>query len=98
MRIRVHHETRFRFDAPVKSLIQSLHLTPRNHEGQHVASWRIDIDVDCRLKPSEDAYGNLTHMFTCEGPVEAIAVSVSGEVETFDTAGVVRGSVERFPP
>jgi transglutaminase-like putative cysteine protease len=97
MRIRVHHETRFRFDAPVKSVIQSLRLTPRNHEGQHVAFWRIDIDVNCRLKASEDAFGNLTHMFDCQGPIAAITVEVTGEVETFDAAGVLRGTVERFP-
>ncbi|MBV9244054.1 MAG: transglutaminase family protein [Methylobacteriaceae bacterium] len=98
MRIGIHHEIRFGFDAPVKSLVQSLRLTPRNHEGQHIASWRMDVDADCRLKASEDAFGNLTHVLNCDGPIDSLTVLVAGEVETFDTAGVLRGTVERFPP
>lgn len=97
MRLSVHHETRFRFDAPVKSVIQTLRLSPRNHEGQHVSSWRIDVDVDCRLNATEDAFGNLSHSFDCAGPIESVTVQVAGEVETYDAAGVVRGTVERFP-
>lgn len=98
MRLRVRHETSFRFATPVKSLIQALRLHPRNHEGQHVASWRIDIDADCRLKASEDAYGNHTHIFDCQGPIETLAIQVVGEVEIFDTAGILREAAERLPP
>ena len=60
--------------------------------------WRIDIDVECRLKASQDAFGNVVHGFTLDGPLEALAVTAIGEVETFDTRGVVNGAVERFPP
>jgi transglutaminase-like putative cysteine protease len=98
MRIRVQHEINFRFDVPVKSLVRILRLTPRNHEGQHVASWRIDVDTDCRLPASEDAFGNLMHVLNGDSQVEAFSLQVSGEVETFDTGGVLRGTLERFPP
>ena len=40
-----------------------LRLTPRSHEGQHIASWRIDLDVDCLMLASEDAFGNIVHTF-----------------------------------
>src|SRR5262249_30524067 len=43
-------------------------------------------------------FGNVTHSFTAEGPFTELAVTVIGEVETQDTHGVIRGSVERFPP
>ena len=76
MRIRVEHEIRCRFDAPVKSLVRLLRLTPRNHEGQHVSSWRVDVDVDCRLPASEDVFGNLVHVLNCDGPVEAFSLQV----------------------
>lgn len=98
MRLHVRHDTKFRFAAPVKGLIQSLRLNPRNHEGQHVVSWRIDVDADCRLKASEDAFGNRTHLFDCEGPIETLAIQVFGEVEIFDTSGILRESAERLPP
>ena len=78
--------------------VQHLRLTPRNHDGQHVVDWRIDVDRDCRLVQSEDAFGNTLHRFSVDGPIESISTVVEGEVTTFDMAGVVSGAVERFPP
>lgn len=98
MRLYVNHETVYRYDTPAKSAIQLLRLTPRNHDGQFVVRWRIDVSEDCRLNPHEDAFGNLTHAFTVEGPLTELRIGVIGEVETQDTAGVVRGTLERFPP
>ncbi len=46
MRIRVSHMTRYDYEAPAKSVIQLLRLTPRSHEGQQVLRWRVDIDAD----------------------------------------------------
>ncbi len=46
----------------------------------------------------EDAFGNITHVFTADGPLDELTVEVDGEVETQNTDGVVRGTVERFPP
>ena len=98
MRIRISHLTSYTYGTPANSVIQMLRLTPRNHDGQYVARWRIDVSTDCRLDPHEDAFGNLTHAFSTEGPFSALAVTVEGEVETRDTQGIIRGTVERFPP
>jgi transglutaminase-like putative cysteine protease len=98
MRIRISHETSYRYDAPTLGVIQTLRLTPRNHEGQFVADWRIDVSEDCRLDVHEDAFGNITHTFSADGPFGQLTVGVEGEVDVQDTAGIVRGAVERFPP
>ncbi len=98
MLIRVKHETTYDYGAPVKTAIQRLLLTPRNFGGQQVRSWRIEIDRDCRLRETEDAFGNIAHHFYAEGPFETLTTLVEGEVETFATAGVVGGALERFPP
>jgi transglutaminase-like putative cysteine protease len=98
MRIRINHETSYRYATPPKGVIQSLRLTPRNHDGQQVVEWRIDVSADCRLDRHEDAFGNITHSFTADGPFETISVWVDGTVETSNTLGVVRDAVERFPP
>jgi transglutaminase-like putative cysteine protease len=98
MRIRISHLTSYRYETPVTGVIQILRMTPRNHDGQHVATWRIDVSADCRLDQHEDAFGNITHAFTVDGPLTALEVQVEGEVETRDTQGIVRGAVERFPP
>ena len=98
MRLRVSHDTVYRYETPAKSVIQTLRLTPRNHNGQYVVSWLIAISADCRLDAQEDAFGNLTHTFTAEGPLDELIVHVEGEVETEDNAGLIAGAVERFPP
>jgi len=56
------------------------------------------VSRDCWLHQHEDAFGNITHAFTTDGPIQELAVTAEGEVETRDTEGIIRGSVERFPP
>jgi transglutaminase-like putative cysteine protease len=97
MRVRVLHDTVYTYDRPVRGLIQVLRLTPRDHDGQHLRSWRIEPSADGRLRPSEDTFGNLVHTFSADGPVDALTVHVVGEVETVDTHGIIRGAVERLP-
>jgi transglutaminase-like putative cysteine protease len=98
MRLHIAHSSAYRYDPPAVGVIQVLRLTPRNHDGQYVERWRIDVTPDARLTAHEDAFGNLTHVFTADGPLDELTVEVDGEVETQNTDGVVRGTVERFPP
>jgi transglutaminase-like putative cysteine protease len=98
MRIRIWHDTTYRYSWPVTGVIQTLRLTPRNTEGQYVMGWRIDISADCPLTCHVDAFGNVTHTLTADGPLDHLVVHVEGEVEIEDTHGVVRGTVEPFPP
>jgi transglutaminase-like putative cysteine protease len=97
MRIRISHETVYRYDTPAKSAIEILRLTPRNHDGQYIVRWRIELNVDCRLDPFEDAFGNLAHSFTVDGPLSELVIRVDGEVETQDMKGIIAGTMERFP-
>jgi transglutaminase-like putative cysteine protease len=98
MRLRVAHSSVYRYDPPATGVIQVLRLTPRNHDGQYVERWRIDVTPDVRLTAQEDAFGNISHVFTADGPLERLRVDVYGEAETQNTDGIVRGTVERFPP
>ncbi len=98
MRLRIAHTTVHRYDPPATGVIQVLRLTPRNHDGQYVIRWRIDVSADARLAAHEDAFGNLIHVFSADGPFDELRVEVDGEAETQNTDGVVRGAVERFPP
>jgi transglutaminase-like putative cysteine protease len=98
MRLRIAHSTIYQYDPPAAGAVQLLRLTPRNHGGQYVACWRIEVSSEARLSAREDAFGNITHVFSAAGPLRETTVAVEGEVETHDTDGVVRGTVERFPP
>jgi transglutaminase-like putative cysteine protease len=97
MRLKIRHETHYGYGQPAKSAVQILRLTPRSHDGQFVRRWRVEIDADCRLDRSDDAFGNITHTFTVDGPVKSMRVVAEGEVDTADTSGFLKGTIERFP-
>jgi transglutaminase-like putative cysteine protease len=97
MRINIAHSTVYRYEPPANGAVQVLRLTPRNHDSQYVARWRIDVSPDARLAMREDAFGNVTHVFSAAGPLREICINVDGEVEVQDTNGIVRGTAERFP-
>ena len=98
MHLNIRHDISCRFDLPARNLVSILRICPRSHDGQHVSDWWIDSDIDCGLKMAEDEFGNITHRFSAGGVIEQMTLSASGQVDTFDTAGVTRGSAERLPP
>jgi transglutaminase-like putative cysteine protease len=98
MRIKISNEISFAYSPPAKSVIQLLRLTPRSYEGQHVLRWRINCDVDCVLRQSEDSLGNVVHTLSYARPIEHINVTAEGELETFDTAGIIRSAIEPLAP
>ena len=97
MRLNIRHETHYTYGLPAQSALQILRLTPRSHEGQFVRRWRVEIDTDCRLDRADDAFGNITHAFTVEGPLIEMRIVAEGEIDTEDRRGFVAGTVERFP-
>ena len=76
MRIRIHHETTYSYDRPAQSMVQLLRLTPRDHEGQYVRRWRIDVDDGGILRQREDAFGNVLHVLSANGRFSTFSLSV----------------------
>lgn len=98
MRILIDYETRYSYARAARFIVQVLRVTPRSTEGQQVRDWRIETDVDTRLRRSEDAFGNIIHTLYTERPTEILTIRVTGEVATADTGGVLRGIPERLSP
>lgn len=98
MRIRVDYSTIYEYSQAASDVLQLLRVQPAGHDGQHVVHWRIDTEVDGHLRRGEDAFGNITQMFYPDGPVQRVALHVTGEVDTIESHGVVAGSYERLPP
>ena len=97
MRVRIAHETRYGYERPVRSIIQVLRVTPGNSDAQHTLAWRVEPSVDGRLQAGHDGLGNIVHVFSADGPVDEVGLTVSGEVQTVDTGGLVAGALERVP-
>jgi transglutaminase-like putative cysteine protease len=98
MRIAVDHRSHYRFSEPQARIVQMLRLTPGDTQDQTVVSWMVGVDCDARLRDAVDGFGNAVTMLYAEGPIAALDVTVTGEVLTSDTSGVVRGSAEPLPP
>lgn len=98
MRIRIAHSTTHRYEEPVRAITQVLRLSPRDSECQQITNWRLSLSTDGRMQADEDAFGNLVQRFEAEGPLQEVTITVQGVVDTFDTAGILRGQHERVPP
>jgi transglutaminase-like putative cysteine protease len=83
MQLHIRHETRYRYERPVKYSVQSLHLTPRRDPSQRAITW--NIAAPGRRLEQIDAYGNISHLLTIEQPHREIHIVVRGVVETADT-------------
>ena len=98
MRIRVDYTTVYDYALPASGVVQLLRVEPHGHEDQTVLGWRVDVDADGALRRSTDVFGNVTHSFYADAPIERLTMTVGGEVDTIDTGGVIRGANEPLPP
>ncbi len=98
MRLTVAHTTTYRFDPPMRGVIQSLRLWPSEFEGQRVIDWSIDVPGAARGAAFRDGAGDRIETATLLGAVDGIEIAVAGEVETTDLSGVLRGHREKVPP
>lgn len=80
MKLAVRHETRYVYDAPVRSLTQYLRLTPRNTAHQKVLEWKLEAPGEPLC--TRDGYGNVLHVLTLDKPIAALSVLATGCVET----------------
>jgi transglutaminase-like putative cysteine protease len=94
----VDHITRYAYDRPVRSVVQSHRLTPSRFDGQNVLEWNVHVS-DGQIGGSfRDGAGDFVQSWSIKGPVSQITVHVQGRVETTDLAGVLKGHRESVPP
>ncbi len=98
MRLTVDHVTRYSYDHPVRSVVQSHRLAPANHAGQKVIEWEVTVSGGTKGSRHRDGAGDLIQAWTVAGPVTEVVVQVRGTVETEDLAGVLRGHRETVAP
>jgi transglutaminase-like putative cysteine protease len=98
MRLTVDHVTRYHYDKPARSVVQSHRLTPSVFQGQKVIDWSVDVSEGMRGSEFRDGAGDLVQGWTVAGPVGEVTVRVTGTVETEDLTGVLRGHKETVAP
>lgn len=98
MRLSVRHVTRYAFAQPMRGVVQSHRLIPANMEGQQVRRWDVTVEGAVFGTYFTDGAGDIVRTMSVLGPVEELVIEVAGEVDTFDTSGVLRGHREAVPP
>lgn len=98
MRLTVHHETRFTYEAAPAYSVQRLYLTPLSFKGQKVKEWSISAPGIETALSYVDGFGNRVHVISFAGPSASVSVLASGIVEREDTHGVVQGLAMASPP
>lgn len=98
MRLTVAHSTTYRFERPVRSVIQSHRLVPSSHEGQQVRAWAVSAEGAVFGAFHRDGAGDQIRTMSLAGPLTEFRIEVKGEIETSGQDGILRGLAERIPP
>jgi transglutaminase-like putative cysteine protease len=89
MRVSIRHTTHYAYDAVISFAVQRLRLTPSDNQSQKVHAWAIEAEGIENAASYIDGFGNRIHLITHSKPYEALSITASGEVDTFDRDGVV---------
>lgn len=91
MRLKIYHETHYKYDAKPSYLVQRLHLKPADFAAQKTINWKITTPGIGNGLAYVDGFGNWIHLITAQNLGFENVILAEGEVETFDSAGVVNG-------
>ena len=89
MRLKITHRTEYRYDRPIAYALQRVRLLPRSGATQKVGSWSVTIEGAREEVRFTDHFGNETRLISVEGEPRVIGIEATGEVETYDKAGVI---------
>ncbi|MDJ0820461.1 MAG: transglutaminase family protein [Paracoccaceae bacterium] len=98
MKLSIRHTSRYVFDAPVRGVVQNQRLFPALCGSQRVLQWSVNTPGATKGACFRDSAGDWVETVSIRGPVKTVEVQVTGEVETTDTAGVLRDHAEQVVP
>jgi transglutaminase-like putative cysteine protease len=98
MRLTVRHATTYSYDPAPDRCVLRLRLFPPSFDGQRVAKWTVSVNDQAVSPLLTAATGDKEAIWTCSGSAAEVAIVAEGEVETTDTAGVVRGLKDQMRP
>ena len=98
MRLTVRHATIYTYDPPAERCALRVRLFPPSFDSQRVKSWAVSVNGEPVQALLTTATADREAIWSCHGGGEEIAIVAEGEVETADSAGVVRGLRETVRP
>ena len=89
MRLSIRHSTSYVYDVPPLLALQRLRLGPPSGPDLRVHMWRIDLEGAREEASFVDGHGNSTMLVSSAPNADAMTVTVTGDVETLRSDGVV---------
>ena len=90
MRLTIHHQTNYVYQAAPKHLIQIFRLSPRLEPHQRIVEWQMTAPG--KLTVFTDAFGNVSHSHVLQSPNDKLTLTAAGVVE------ITALNLGRLPP
>lgn len=88
MQLTINHSTQYHYDVPASYALQQLRVRPQTSQGQAIIDWRVDLDGAKTQASFRDQHGNFVDLVEFLPGIADVTVTVTGKVETADTAGI----------
>nr|MBA2237883.1 transglutaminase family protein [Lysobacter sp.] len=98
MHLTIIHDTHYRYDEAATLIVQALRMWPSPSDGQSVKSWQVEVDGRSIQPTCVDGFGNPVATHAVDRNVDAVRLSVRGQVATRDRHGVHGDPPETLPP
>ncbi|MFD1509104.1 transglutaminase family protein [Lacimonas salitolerans] len=89
MRLKIYHETRYRFENPVSYGLQQLRKTPKTNTQQRVLTWQTQVTGGRKELVFDDYHNNVIELISFDRGTTDLLVTSAGEVEMTDSHGIV---------
>lgn len=97
MRLQIQHTTQFHYDEPPSYGLLQLRAAPQSSSAQSVLEWEVKLDGARRQAQFVDQHGNRTDLISVLPDAQLLEISVSGEVDTLCTDGVLGPHAQAMP-
>ena len=93
----INHQTIFDYETTPKSVVQRLHLTPRDNAQQQVIDWEIIVDGGTIVMETVDYHGNKIHLCRHHSNNKRMQIICRGNVDVHDMNGIAGAHDNNFP-
>lgn len=98
MRLLVRHQTLYTYGAGASHAALLLKLMPRDHDGQQVVRWSVEVNDRPVTNFAPNGYGDMEALWVDHKHMDVLKIVASGLVVTRDRAGIVSGLPRHVEP
>lgn len=81
----IRHQTKYRYDAPVREAVMEVWVQPRQGEGQRLTRFALELEPPAQLFSYADFFGNAVYHFDVPQPHTSLTIESMASVETSET-------------